>query len=144
MTVRVLFLLMERGVPAQVFRANPHLAREVVAVRTQEIHPLFRGIVTETLGVFTVTLAVTNSLGAEAVNPWAEKWLGHRVPNAADCTTILYELGKNTYDAISQMSAYEKQEAIKSGQNIQNLGALFIDLNMGNRWGKIVNDYKGK
>ena len=42
------------------------------------------------------------------------------------------------------MSAYEKQEAIKSGQNIQNLGALFIDLNMGNRWGKIVNDYKGK
>ena len=82
------------------------------------------------------------SLGAEVVNPWAEKWFGHRVPNAADCTTILYELGKNTYDAISQMSAYEKQEAIKSGQNIQNLGALFIDLNLGNRWGKIVNDYK--
>jgi len=84
------------------------------------------------------------SLGAEVVNPWAEKWFGHRVPNEADCTAILYELGKNTYDAISRMSAYEKQEAIKSGQNLQNLGALFIDLNMGNRWGKIVNDYKGR
>lgn len=73
-------------------------------------------------------------LGAEAFNPTLAKWFGGRIPTEGDCTTILYELGKNTYDAISQMSASEKQEAVKSGRNIQNLSAFFIDINMGRRY----------
>ena len=77
-------------------------------------------------------------IGAEVMNPLAEKWFGHRIPNEADCTTILYELGKNTYDAITRMSGAEKQEAIKAGVSIFTPGALFVDINLGRRYGNIL------
>jgi len=77
-------------------------------------------------------------LGAEAFNPKLEKWLGHRIPNEADCTTILYELGKNTYDAITRMSASEKQEARESGASLENPAAFFIGINKGNAYRNVI------
>lgn len=79
--------------------------------------------------------------GAEVLNPMLEKWFGARIPNEGDCTTVLYELGKNTFDAITRMSESEKQKAVEAGTNINDLGALFVGINKGRQWGNIVNMY---
>ena len=78
------------------------------------------------------------TIGAELVNTKLEKWFGARIPTEADCTTILRELGKNTFDAITKMSGYEKQKAREAGTNIQNLGAFFINSNLGRRAANIM------
>ena len=57
-----------------------------------------------------------------------EKLLGWRLTNQADCTTILYELGKHTYDAISKMSYSDKQKAVQAGQSIENFSAFMMGL----------------
>ena len=57
-----------------------------------------------------------------------EKVFGWRITNEADCTTILYELGKHTYDAISRMSYSDKQKAVQAGQSIEKFGALMMDI----------------
>ena len=71
--------------------------------------------------------------GAEFLNTHLEKYLGVRIPNEADCTTVLRELGKNTFDAITRMSAAEKQKAQEAGTNIVNVNAFFINSNLGRR-----------
>ena len=71
--------------------------------------------------------------GAEFLNTHLEKYLGVRIPNEADCTTVLCELGKNTFDAITRMSAAEKQKAQEAGTNIVNVNAFFINSNLGRR-----------
>ena len=65
---------------------------------------------------------------AELFGGMTEKLLGWRLTNHADCTTILYELGKHTYDAISKMSYSEKQKAVQAGQSIDKLGALMMGI----------------
>lgn len=65
---------------------------------------------------------------AELFGGMTEKLLGWRLTNQADCTTILYELGKHTYDAISKMSYSEKQKAVQAGQSIDKLGALMMGI----------------
>ena len=74
--------------------------------------------------------------GAELFGGMSEKLLGWRLTNEADCTTILYELGKNTYDAISKMSGYEKQKAVEAGNSIENFSALMIGIggSTGRQW----------
>ena len=64
-------------------------------------------------------------VGASEVNELVGKW-GIHVPDEADCTTALYELGKNTFDAITKMSAYEKQEARTAGNVVTTLGAFLV------------------
>ena len=65
---------------------------------------------------------------AELFGGMTEKLLGWRLTNQADCTTILYELGKHTYDAISKVSYSEKQKAVQAGQSIDKLGALMMGI----------------
>jgi len=64
-------------------------------------------------------------VGAHEVNKMTGKW-GIHVPDEADCTTALYELGKNTFDAITKMSASEKQEARTAGNVVTSLGAFMV------------------
>ena len=73
--------------------------------------------------------------GASGVNELAGKW-GIHVPDEADCTTALYELGKNTYEAISNMSEYEKQEARTAGNVVTTLGAFMVS-DLGGTAGKM-------
>ena len=65
---------------------------------------------------------------AELFGGMTEKLLGWRLTNQADCTTILYELGKHTYDAISKMSYSDKQKAVQAGQSIENFSAFMMGL----------------
>ena len=65
---------------------------------------------------------------AELFGGMTEKLLGWRLTNQADCTTILYELGKHTYDAISKMSYSDKQKAVQAGHSIEKFGALMMDI----------------
>ena len=51
--VRMLFLVMVRGNPTEIGRSDSHLPCNIVATGTQEIHPLFRAVVTEPLRIFT-------------------------------------------------------------------------------------------
>lgn len=57
------------------------------------------------------------TLSADVANPMLEWAFGAHLPNEADFTTILYELGQSTYDAITKMSGAEKQKAMEAGQN---------------------------
>ena len=63
--------------------------------------------------------------GAYEVNQMTGKW-GIHVPDEADCTTALYELGKNTFEAITKMSESEKQEARSAGNIVTTLGAFMV------------------
>lgn len=72
---------------------------------------------------------------AELFGGISEKLLGWRLTNEADCTTILYELGKHTYDAITRMSGGEKQKAVQAGQSLEKFGALMMDIGGTARWG---------
>ncbi|MBQ7207259.1 MAG: hypothetical protein IJS01_05610 [Lentisphaeria bacterium] len=72
---------------------------------------------------------------AELFGGASEKLLGWRLTNEADCTTILYELGKHTYDAITRMSGSEKQKAIQAGQSVEKFGALMMDIGGSAAWG---------
>lgn len=65
------------------------------------------------------------SMGAEEVNSLTEKW-GFRVTTEADCVTVLYALGKNTFDAISKMSASEKQQVRSAGNIVSSFGAFVV------------------
>lgn len=67
-------------------------------------------------------------LGADALNPLLLNTFGTKIPTEADCTTILRELGKNTYDAITRMSGAEKQKAMKAGASIEKFGALMMSI----------------
>ena len=73
------------------------------------------------------------TLGAEFLNTHLEKYLGVRIPNEADCTTVLRELGKNTFEAFSKMSGAERLKAEEAGSNIVNVNAFFINSNLGRR-----------
>ena len=57
------------------------------------------------------------TLSADVANPMLEWAFGAHLPNEADFTTILYELGERTYDAIQKMSPIEKQKALDAGAN---------------------------
>ncbi|MBQ9502031.1 MAG: hypothetical protein IJU70_07745 [Lentisphaeria bacterium] len=57
------------------------------------------------------------TLSADVANPMLEWAFGAHLPNEADFTTILYELGASTYDAITKMSGAEKLKALQAGQN---------------------------
>lgn len=65
------------------------------------------------------------STGADEVNSLTHKW-GFHVTTEADCVTVLYELGKNTFDAISKMSAAEKREARSAGNIVTTFGAFVV------------------
>ena len=65
------------------------------------------------------------TMGADAVNSLTEEW-GFHVTTEADCVTVLYELGKNTFDAISKMSAAEKQEVRSAGNIVTSFGAFVV------------------
>ena len=65
------------------------------------------------------------TMGADAVNSFTEEW-GFHVVTEEDCVTVLYELGKNTFDAISKMSAYEKQEVRSAGNIVSNFAAFVV------------------
>ena len=67
-------------------------------------------------------------LGADALNPALMNTFGVRIPTEADCTTVLRELGKNTYDEITRLSGAEKQKAMKSGATLERFGALMMDI----------------
>ena len=65
------------------------------------------------------------AMGADAVNSLTEEW-GFHVTTEADCVTVLYELGKNTFEAISKMSVSEKQEVRSAGNIVTNFGAFVV------------------
>ena len=64
-------------------------------------------------------------MGADAVNSFTEEW-GFHVVTEQDCVTVLYELGKNTFAAISKMSAAEKQEVRSAGNIVSNFAAFVV------------------
>ena len=65
------------------------------------------------------------TMGADAVNSFTEEW-GFHVVTEQDCVTVLYELGKNTFAAISKMSAAEKQEVRSAGNIVSNFAAFVV------------------
>ena len=104
-----------------------------------------RKFAAEFVKVFSKFIPKTATMGADIVNPALENVLGwRRVPTEADYRTALYELGKNTYQAITKMSGAERQKAQKAGENIQNLGALMIGIggSTGRQYKKMINTYK--
>jgi len=64
----------------------------------------------------------------ELFSGMTEKVFGWRITNEADCTTILYELGKNTFDTITKMSYSEKYKVQEAGQSIENFSAFMMGL----------------
>jgi len=84
--------------------------------------------------------------GADIANPMLEAWVGRRFPNEADCTRALYELGMNTYDAISKMSASEKQQAQKAGVSLENFNQFMMGLggSTSRQWKKTFETYNQK
>ena len=104
-----------------------------------------RKFATEFVKAFSKYIPKTATIGADIVNPGLENVLGwRRVPTEADYKTALYELGKNTYQAITKMSGTERQKAQEAGENIQNLGALMIGIggSTGRQYKKMINTYK--
>ena len=72
------------------------------------------------------------TIGAELLNPMLEKWFGAHIPDKDECYSVLRELGKNTWDAISKMSESEKQQAQEAGVDVTRSAALSIQLNKKN------------
>ena len=104
-----------------------------------------RKFATEFVKVFSKYIPKTATVGADVVNPTLENVFGwRRVPTEADYRTALYELGKNTYQAITRMSGTDKQKAQEAGYNIQNLGTLMIGIGgaTGRQYKKMINTYK--
>ncbi len=104
-----------------------------------------RKFATEFVKVFSKYIPKTATVGADVVNPTLENVFGwRRVPTEADYRTALYELGKNTYQAITRMSGTDKQKAQEAGYNIQNLGTLMIGIggSTGRQYKKMINTYK--
>ena len=104
-----------------------------------------RKFATEFVKAFSKYIPKSATVGADLVNPGLEGVLGwRRCPTAADYQTALYELGKNTYQAITKMSGSERQKAQEAGANIQNLGALMIGIggSTGRQYKKMIETYK--
>ena len=104
-----------------------------------------RKFATEFVKVFSKYIPKKATIGADIVNPGLVNVLGwRRIPTEADYRTALYELGKNTYQAITRMSGTDKQKAQEAGENIQNLGTLMIGIGgaTGRQYKKMINTYK--
>lgn len=104
-----------------------------------------RKFATEFVKVFSKYIPKKATIGADIVNPGLVNVLGwRRIPTEADYRTALYELGKNTYQAITKMSGTDKQKAQEAGENIQNLGTLMIGIGgaTGRQYKKMINTYK--
>lgn len=104
-----------------------------------------RKFATEFVKVFSKYIPKKATIGADIVNPGLVNVLGwRRIPTEADYRTALYELGKNTYQAITKMSGTDKQKAQEAGENIQNLGTLMIGIggSTGRQYKKMINTYK--
>ena len=103
-----------------------------------------RKFATEFVRAFSKYIPEAAIVGADLMNPGLEKVGLRRYPTEADYRTALYELGKNTYQAITKMSGTEKQKAQEAGYNIQNLGTLMIGIggSTGRQYKKMINTYK--
>lgn len=103
-----------------------------------------RKFATEFVRAFSKYIPKKATLGADLLNSGTEQYLGWRIPTEADYRTALYELGKNTYQAITRMSGSEKQKAQEAGYNIQNLGTLMIGIggSTARQYKKMINTYK--
>lgn len=103
-----------------------------------------RKFATEFVRAFSKYIPKKATIGADLLNSGTEKYLGWRIPSEADYRTALYELGKNTYQAITKMSGSEKQKAQEAGYNIQNLGTLMIGIggSTERQYKKMINTYK--
>lgn len=103
-----------------------------------------RKFATEFVRAFSKYIPKKATIGADLLNSGTEKYLGWRIPSEADYRTALYELGKNTYQAITKMSGTEKQKAQEAGYNIQNLGTLMIGIggSTERQYKKMINTYK--
>ena len=103
-----------------------------------------RKFATEFVRAFSKYIPKKATIGADLLNSGTEKYLGWRIPSEADYRTALYELGRNTYQAITKMSGTEKQKAQEAGYNIQNLGTLMIGIggSTGRQYKKMINTYK--
>lgn len=103
-----------------------------------------RKFATEFVKAFSKYIPKKATIGADLLNPGLERVGWRRIPTEADYRTALYELGKNTYQAITKMSGTEKQKAQQAGENIQNLGALMIGIggSTGRQYKKMINTYK--
>lgn len=103
-----------------------------------------RKFATEFVRAFSKYIPKKATIGADLLNSGTEKYLGWRIPSEADYRTALYELGKNTYQAITKMSGTERQKAQEAGYNIQNLGTLMIGIggSTERQYKKMINTYK--
>ena len=104
-----------------------------------------RKFATEFVKVFSKYIPKKATIGDDIVNPGLVNVLGwRRIPTEADYRTALYELGKNTYQAITKMSGTDKQKAQEAGENIQNLGTLMIGIGgaTGRQYKKMISTYK--
>ena len=103
-----------------------------------------RKFATEFVRAFSKYIPKKATIGADLLNSGTEKYLGWRIPSEADFRTALYELGKNTYQAITKMSGTERQKAQEAGYNIQNLGTLMIGIggSTERQYKKMINTYK--
>lgn len=103
-----------------------------------------RKFATEFVRAFSKYIPKKATIGADLLNSGTEKYLGWRIPSEADYRTALYELGRNTYQAITKMSGTEKQKAQEAGYNIQNLGTLMIGIggSTARQYKKMINTYK--
>ena len=103
-----------------------------------------RKFATEFVKAFSKYIPKKATIGADLLNSGTEKYLGWRIPSEADYRTALYELGKNTYQAITKMSGTEKQKAQEAGYKIQNLGTLMIGIggSTERQYKKMINTYK--
>lgn len=103
-----------------------------------------RKFATEFVKAFSKYIPQKATIGADLLNSGTEKYLGWRIPSEADYRTALYELGKNTYQAITKMSGTERRKAQEAGYNIQNLGTLMIGIggSTERQYKKMINTYK--
>ena len=103
-----------------------------------------RKFATEFVRAFSKYIPKKATIGADLLNSGTEKYLGWRIPSEADYRTALYELGKNTYQAITKMSGTERQKAQEAGYNIQKLGTLMIGIggSTERQYKKMINTYK--
>lgn len=103
-----------------------------------------RKFATEFVRAFSKYIPKKATIGADLLNSGTEKYLGWRIPSEADYRTALYELGKNTYQAITKMSGTERPKAQEAGYNIQNLGTLMIGIggSTERQYKKMINTYK--
>ena len=103
-----------------------------------------RKFATEFVRAFSKYIPKKATIGADLLNSGTEKYLGWRIPSEADYRTALYELGRNTYQAITKMSGTERQKAQEAGYNIHNLGTLMIGIggSTERQYKKMINTYK--